>query len=321
MAGSDSTLPVVDDGDTNSVAPGASTPVPAFAATLNPSSAPSSPAAVPVVAVVSPATPAAPSVASAALPVVVPVVPVVPAASSLAALASPVLSPASPASSRRGPVVSSPAGSPTLFVSSESSSEEDMYSDSEEDRAARKGRKKEKEEKKGKEKEKEKDAGRARPRRRSGDDSGWHHRHLQRECCLRCAKRLGREAVLECVFPPTHTKCTRCTRLKDKCLPVPPSVAAAVVEMVNNHYDYNVATGAAKVALRARVVAAANALPADIRVAASVAPSPAETNAALLRGQEATLSALLRIEALLAGQAKEKETEKEKEGGRKRKRG
>ncbi len=66
--------------------------------------------------------------------------------------------------------------------------------------------------------------------------------------------------------------------------------------MVNNHRDYNVATGATKDALRARVVAATNALPADIRVAASVAPSPAEASAALLRGQEATLSALLRIE-------------------------
>ena len=53
-----------------------------------------------------------------------------------------------------------------------------------------------------------------------GDDPGWEHRHLQREVCLRCAKRLGREPVLECVFPATHTKCTRCTRLKDKCVPV-----------------------------------------------------------------------------------------------------
>ncbi|KFZ00323.1 hypothetical protein V498_00158 [Pseudogymnoascus sp. VKM F-4517 (FW-2822)] len=115
-------------------------------------------------------------------------------------------------------------------------------------------------------------------------DPGWQHQDLLRRVCLRYAKRLGREPVLECVFPPTHTKCTCCTRLKDKCVPIPLSVALAALEMVNDHLDWKVAKGAIKEHVREKVVAAANSLPADIRVAASVAPSPAETNAALLCG-------------------------------------
>ncbi|KFY32094.1 hypothetical protein V493_00518, partial [Pseudogymnoascus sp. VKM F-4281 (FW-2241)] len=95
---------------------------------------------------------------------------------------------------------------------------------------------------------------------------------------------------------------------------VPPSVAKAVVGMISTHYQYRAATSTTKIALREQVRVAANALPANIRMAVSVAPTPAKTNTALLCGQEATLSALLRIKA------KEKEEEKKKKDSSRRKR-
>lgn len=43
---------------------------------------------------------------------------------------------------------------------------------------------------------------------------------LDRHACQRCLKFLASEPEFECEFPARSTKCTRCTRLKDKCDPV-----------------------------------------------------------------------------------------------------
>lgn len=43
---------------------------------------------------------------------------------------------------------------------------------------------------------------------------------LDRHACQRCLKFLASEPDFECEFPARSTKCTRCTRLKDKCEPV-----------------------------------------------------------------------------------------------------
>lgn len=40
---------------------------------------------------------------------------------------------------------------------------------------------------------------------------------LGRAACLRCLKHLEVEPGFGCCFPPSHSKCTRCTRLKSKC--------------------------------------------------------------------------------------------------------
>ncbi|ELR05542.1 hypothetical protein GMDG_07462 [Pseudogymnoascus destructans 20631-21] len=54
----------------------------------------------------------------------------------------------------------------------------------------------------------------------SSDEGGDPHSALLRVCCLRCAKYLAKSPEFSCVFPASSTKCMRCTRLKDKCVPV-----------------------------------------------------------------------------------------------------
>ncbi|ELR09210.1 hypothetical protein VC83_01848 [Pseudogymnoascus destructans] len=129
------------------------------------------------------------------------------------------------------------------------------------------------------------------------DDGVDDHVSLLRVCCLRCAKYLAVKPEFSCVFPATHTKCTRCTRLKDKCVPVPDSVVASVSALLALQRDFDVAKGAVATALRSQVVAAARALPVEVRVAASLQVPAGEVNAAILRGQAEMLAVLCRIDA------------------------
>ncbi|ELR07080.1 hypothetical protein VC83_01924 [Pseudogymnoascus destructans] len=140
----------------------------------------------------------------------------------------------------------------------------------------------------------------------SSDEGGDPHRALLCVCCLRCAKYLAKSPEFSCVFPASSTKCTRCTRLKDKCVPfgqIPPAVAASVRDLLALQSDFGAAVGGVRIGLRARIVAAAAALPAEVRVAVSVAPSAAETSAALLRNSEETLVVLRQMQRSMAALA------------------
>ncbi|ELR10586.1 hypothetical protein VC83_04133 [Pseudogymnoascus destructans] len=137
----------------------------------------------------------------------------------------------------------------------------------------------------------------------SSDEGGDPHRALLRVCCLRCAKYLAKSPEFSCVFPASSTKCTRCTHLKDKCVPIPPAVAASVRDLLALQSDFGAAVGGVRVGLRARIVAAAATLPAEVRVAVSVAPSAAEMSAALLRNSEETLVVLRQMQRSMAALA------------------
>ncbi|OAF54532.1 hypothetical protein VC83_09250 [Pseudogymnoascus destructans] len=81
---------------------------------------------------------------------------------------------------------------------------------------------------------------------------------------------------------------------------IPPAVTASVRDLLALQSDFGAAVGGVRVGLRARIVAAAAALPAEVRVAVSVAPSAVETSAALLRNSEETLVVLRQMQRSMA---------------------
>ncbi|KFZ19027.1 hypothetical protein V501_00854, partial [Pseudogymnoascus sp. VKM F-4519 (FW-2642)] len=137
---------------------------------------------------------------------------------------------------------------------------------------------------------------------------------LVRVCCLRCAKHLAKSPEFSCVFPKTSTKCTRCTRLKDKCVPIPSSVARAVRNLLHLQRSYDRAPAAVKQDRRDLVVACAAALPAKVRVAASVALPAADVNAAILANQVEMLAVLRQMQRDAAAERKERRKEKKGKG-------
>ena len=143
------------------------------------------------------------------------------------------------------------------------------------------------------------------------EDDKEDRRALLRVCYLRRAKYSAHSPEFSCEYPATSTKCIRCTRLKDKCVPVSSVPTCLVLRLLFvllipsfcgrfplsssprsgacSGCSY-VAKGAMKKEMRSRVVAAARALPAEVRVAASVALPAAEVNAAILRSQRGDAS-------------------------------
>ncbi|OAF55803.1 hypothetical protein VC83_07890 [Pseudogymnoascus destructans] len=146
----------------------------------------------------------------------------------------------------------------------------------------------------------------------SSDDED-HHAALVRVCCLRCAKHLAQSPEFSCVFPKTSTKCTRCTRLKDKCIPVS---LRAVLFGPRLRCRRRLGSAGAAVGLRhasAATKADCRALPAQVHVATSVALPATDVNAAILANQVEMLAVLRQIRR---GQAAEKrERRKAKDRG------
>ncbi|ELR02475.1 hypothetical protein GMDG_05524 [Pseudogymnoascus destructans 20631-21] len=147
----------------------------------------------------------------------------------------------------------------------------------------------------------------------SSDDED-HHAALVRVCCLRCAKHLAQSPEFSCVFPKTSTKCTRCTRLKDKCIPV--SLRAVLLIGPRLRCRRRLGSAGAAVGLRhasAATKADCRALPAQVHVATSVALPATDVNAAILANQVEMLAVLRQIRR---GQAAEKrERRKAKDRG------
>ncbi|KFY18431.1 hypothetical protein V493_08626 [Pseudogymnoascus sp. VKM F-4281 (FW-2241)] len=129
---------------------------------------------------------------------------------------------------------------------------------------------------------------------------------LDRHTCQRCLKFLASEPEFECEFPARSTKCTRCTRLKDKCEPVPASADAEARDLLGLQAEYEVSSPRSVKSLRRRVVAAAENFATSVRMSAHLRPkTTSEINLALLHGQEEIIGLLRGIKAELATEGRE----------------